>query len=178
MCDQKCSHNHCCRDRQKPDKLYLQQLAAIEQAAGQQQVMQYVVEQAKAFGVPATIALATAAQESSFNLNVPMSKTNDVGVMQVNLGHVGRELTDASGKSYVVSGDKLKNDWRYNVRAGMSILRDSYRFASKHAPNDVVRATYARYNAGGSWHNYTKPGTLVHAHVQSFYRHYLEFQNQ
>jgi RHS repeat-associated protein len=145
--------------------------------AQQQQIKEYVTDEAKAYGVPANIAIATVQRESSFNPNAMhrnKNGTTDYGLMGLNSTNLkpGVKLTGANGKAFAVNGSRARTDWKYNVVVGMSILKGSYTFASGHAPNDVAAATYARYNAGGAWGLYTKPGTQVYQNVQAFMKIY------
>jgi RHS repeat-associated protein len=141
------------------------------------EIQNYVTEQAKAYGVPTEIALATVQKESSFNVNAQGEK-GEVGLMQINPSNFGKTTTDPNGKGFKIDGNQAKSDWKYNVRVGMSLLRDAYKFALSHAPGDVARATYARYNAWSNWHLYKTPGNDVYKNVQGFYEHYLDFQKQ
>lgn len=86
--------------------------------------------------------------------------------------------TDASGRRINVDIGRAAHDWRYNVQIGMSMLRTSYQFAQHNRPNDVARATYARYNAPGHWNQYTYHRGHVAAHVRDWYVHYRDFGGQ
>ncbi len=142
------------------------------------QIEEYVKEQAKAYGVPTAIALATVKKESSFDVNAP-GKAGEVGLMQITPVYFGKERKDAQGNKFTVDEKRLGSDWQYNVRVGMSILKQAYRFALRNAPDDVARATYARYNAWGNWKLYqTNPRSDVYKHVVGFYKYYLEYLNQ
>jgi soluble lytic murein transglycosylase-like protein len=133
-----------------------------------------IVNQAKAYGVPLRLAAAVAKHESNFKVDLVNEKTGDYGVMQVNdRSWFGNQVADKQGFVFTVDGDRVKTDWKYNVRVGMAILRDAYQKARLAAPNDVVRATHALYNASPQrWREYTIPGRQVHKHVQQFMRSY------
>jgi hypothetical protein len=94
--------------------------------------------------------------------------------MQVNSANLraGTRLMGANGKLFTVGGSKATTDWKHNVAVGTSILKSSYVFAWAHAPHDVVAATYARYNAGGSWGLFRTPGTQVYLDVRAFLKIY------
>ena len=132
-----------------------------------------IVNQAKAYGVPVRLAAAVAKHESGFNVDLVNEKTGDYGVMQVNKSWRGTRLRDKDSFAFRVDMDKVKTDWKYNVRVGMAVLRDAYQKAQMTVPNDVVRATYAMYNASPQrWREYTLPGRAVYEHVQQFMQSY------
>ena len=106
-------------------------------------------------GIPAQLGLATAATESGmlqFNKDgTPLQNSNpdstDWGLMQIN--------DRAWGDVYDLN--LIKSDWKYNVRAGLQILKESFDAAlqndegSKGANSslqNLVRAAYSGYNAG------------------------------
>jgi hypothetical protein len=92
--------------------------------------------------------------------------------MQVNKSNFGGTLTDGHGITFKVDGNRVKSDWKYNVHVGMAILRNAYVTSRFFAPHDVVRATYAIYNAPGHWQEYTFQHGTVHDHVQQFMKSY------
>lgn len=136
--------------------------------------------QADAYGIPRPIALATAAQESSFDVS-ESSSSGEVGLFQIMPSHKGEKLTDASGNSFKLDFTKAADpkEWQYNVKAGLALLKKDYDFAVAHAPNDAARATYAHYNAPGHWNEYQKyPKGVVAHHVADWMVHYKEFGGQ
>ena len=136
--------------------------------------------QADDYGIPQPIALATAAQESSFDVSM-RGGSGEVGLFQIMPSHKGEKLTDASGKSFKLDFAKAADpkQWQYNVKAGLALLKKDYDFALAHAPNDVARATYAHYNAPGHWRQlYTVPHGVVAQHVADWMVHYRDFGGQ
>jgi hypothetical protein len=120
-----------------------------------QQVAEYIIEQCREIGIPEQLGLATASTESEmtqFNKNgVPYQNNNpsstDWGIMQIN--------DKAWGDRYDLN--LLKTDWKYNVRAGLQILKNSYDIAIKNSEGNkgpgatnqnLARAAYSGYNAG------------------------------
>lgn len=120
-----------------------------------QEVADYITEQCQAIGIPTQLGLATAATESDlkqFNkdgmtLRGSNSDSTDWGIMQVNDKAWG-DIFDFS---------RIKSDWKYNVRAGLQILKDSYNAAAKNnegskgansSLENLARAAYSGYNAG------------------------------
>ncbi|HEX3047273.1 MAG TPA: transglycosylase SLT domain-containing protein [Bacillota bacterium] len=121
----------------------------------QPQVTSYITEQCRQMGIPVQLGLATAATESGmlqFNKDgTPLKSGNpdstDWGLMQIN----DRAWGD------VYDFNLIKSDWKYNIRAGLQILKDSFDAAlqnnegSKGANNslqNLIRAAYSGYNAG------------------------------
>jgi hypothetical protein len=119
------------------------------------QVAEYIINECKEIGLPEQLGLATAMTESEmtqFNKDgTPFRHGNfdstDWGIMQIN--------DKAWGDQYDLN--LVKTDWKYNVRAGLQILKHSYDAAMKSGeglkgPGDVnqnlVRAAYSGYNAG------------------------------
>jgi RHS repeat-associated protein len=136
--------------------------------------------QANAYGIPQPIALATAAQESDFTVNARGS-SGEVGLFQIMPSHKNEKLTDATGNSFKLDFAKAADpeQWQYNVKAGLALLKKDYDFAVAHAPNDVARATYAHYNAPGHWSQYQQyPKGVVAQHVRDWMVHYREFGGQ
>ncbi len=120
-----------------------------------QEVADYITEQCQIIGIPAQLGLATAATESNLNqfnkdgtpLRGSNSDSTDWGIMQVN--------DKAWGD--VFDFNRIKTDWKYNVRAGLQILKDSYDSAVKNnesskgansSMENLARAAYSGYNAG------------------------------
>ncbi len=146
----------------------------------QGRIEQYVGQQANAYGVPRKIGIAVVQKESSFNVNAVNKNRNgttDYGLMMVNSGNFGHKVMGANGELFTIRGSKVKGDWKYNVKVGMSILQSAYGFARRYAPSDVTAATYARYNAWSEWKFYTKPGTQVYIDVQGFLKIYNGLRN-
>lgn len=120
-----------------------------------QEVTDYITEQCRLLEIPAELGLATAATESDltqFNKDgMPVCGSNsdsaDWGIMQIN--------DKAWGDTF--DFNRIKSDWKYNVRAGLQILKESYNAAirnnedSKGANSgleNLARAAYSGYNAG------------------------------
>lgn len=120
-----------------------------------QEVADYITGQCRAIGIPAELGLATAATESDltqFNkegmpLRGSNSDSTDWGIMQIN--------DKAWGDTY--DFNRIKSDWKYNVRAGLQILKDSYDTATQSnegskgtnsSLENLARAAYSGYNAG------------------------------
>lgn len=120
-----------------------------------QEVTNYITEQCRAIGIPAELGLATAATESDltqFNKDgMPLRGSNsdstDWGIMQIN--------DKAWGDTF--DFNRIKSDWKYNVRAGLQILKDSYDAAAQNneggkgansSLENMARAAYSGYNAG------------------------------
>jgi hypothetical protein len=130
-----------------------------------QEVTDYITEQCRITGLPEQLGLATAATESNltqFNKDgTPLCSSNpdsaDWGIMQIN--------DKAWGDTY--DFNRIKSDWRYNIRAGLQILRSSYDAAVKHqegikganrTDENLARAAYSGYNAGtGNLWRYRTP---------------------
>jgi len=154
--------------------------AAQENNPSQRRIEQYVGQQANAYGLPTKIGIAVVQKESSFNVNAVNKNRNgttDYGLMMVNSGNFGHKVMGANGELFTIRGSKVKGDWTYNVKVGMSILQSAYGFAQRYAPSDVTAATYARYNAWSEWKFYTKPGTQVYKDVQGFLKTYNGLSN-
>jgi hypothetical protein len=120
-----------------------------------QEVADYITEQCRALGIPAELGMATATTESDltqFNKDgMPLGGSNsdstDWGIMQIN--------DKAWGDTY--DFNRIKSDWKYNVRAGLQILKNSYDAAARNNEGDkgansslenLARAAYSGYNAG------------------------------
>jgi RHS repeat-associated protein len=139
-----------------------------------EQIETDIRSEAKAYAVPAEIALATAKKESTLDPNKHDGR--DWGLMGINESQFGGKLTDGAGNKFTVDGDRVRSDWQYNVHVGMAILRNAYVFAQANRPDDVARATYARYNAPGHWKQYYEfPSHIVGQHVSGFYTYYLQY---
>jgi hypothetical protein len=120
-----------------------------------QEVVDYITGQCRIIGIPVRLGLATAATESNmlqFNEDgMPLSGSNsdstDWGIMQIN--------DKAWGDTF--NFDLIKSDWKYNVRAGLRILKNSYDAAvrnnedgkgANNTEENLARAAYSGYNAG------------------------------
>lgn len=120
-----------------------------------QEVMDYITKQCRILGIPAELGLATAVTESDltqFNKDgMPVCGSNkdsaDWGIMQIN--------DKAWGDTY--DFNRIKSDWKYNVRAGLQILKESYQAAIRNNEEskgsggileNLARAAYSGYNAG------------------------------
>jgi hypothetical protein len=120
-----------------------------------QEIVNYITEQCKQIGIPLQLGLATAKTESDMNQFIkdgtPLKNSNpdssDWGIMQVN--------DKAWGDVY--DFNRIKSDWKYNVRAGLQILKASYDAAIKDNEaykgtnnffENLSRAAYSGYNAG------------------------------
>lgn len=120
-----------------------------------QEVIAYITEQCRELGIPEQLGLATAITESGmtqFNKDgTPCRNFNpsssDWGIMQIN--------DKAWGDIYDM--ERIKSDWKYNVRAGLEILRDCYQAAVKNnedikggnsGDQNLARAAYSAYNSG------------------------------
>lgn len=114
-----------------------------------QEIVNYITQYANSIGLPARIACAIAWTESGMrqfredgtpvrNVNSPDSI--DWGMMQLN----DKSWSDR------YDFDKIKSDWKYNVRAGLDIALNRYNEAKRLNEPDIARATYSGYN---SWSN-------------------------
>lgn len=120
-----------------------------------QEVTDYITDQCRIIGIPAELGLATASTESDLiqfgKDGMPVCGSNsdsaDWGIMQIN--------DKAWGDTF--DFNRIKSDWKYNVRAGLQILKESYNAAirsnedSKGANSsleNLARAAYSGYNAG------------------------------
>ena len=119
------------------------------------EIVDYITEQCRELGIPEQLGLATATTESGmtqFNKDgTPCRNSNpsssDWGIMQIN--------DKAWGNTYDMN--RIKSDWKYNVRAGLEILRDCYNAAIKNnedskgvnsSDQNLARAAYSGYNSG------------------------------
>jgi hypothetical protein len=130
-----------------------------------QEVIDYITEQCRITGLPEQLGLATAATESDLTQfhkdGTPLRSSNpdsaDWGIMQIN--------DKAWGDTY--DFNRIKSDWRYNIRAGLQILKSNYDAAIKHqegikganrTDENLARAAYSGYNAGtGNLWRYRTP---------------------
>jgi hypothetical protein len=120
-----------------------------------QEVADYITGQCRAIGLPDQLGLATATTESDltqFNKDgAPLCGSNtdsaDWGIMQIN--------DKAWGDTFDMN--RIKTDWKYNIRAGLQILKESYDAAlrnneeskgSNSNMENLARAAYSGYNAG------------------------------
>ncbi len=132
-----------------------------------QQVAEFIVKECRAIGLPGQLGLATAVTESEMTqfhkdggpLGHGNADSTDWGVMQVN--------DKAWGDRYDLN--LLKTDWKYNIRAGLQILKHSYDAAMKNdeglkgpgdANQNLARAAYSGYNSGAA--NVWRYRTPVH----------------
>ncbi len=132
-----------------------------------QQVAEFIINECRGIGLPEQLGLATAVTESEMTQfhkdGAPLGHGNadstDWGIMQVN--------DKAWGDRYDLN--LLKTDWKYNIRAGLQILKHSYDAAMKNneglkgpgdANQNLVRAAYSGYNSGAA--NVWRYRTPVH----------------
>lgn len=132
-----------------------------------QQVAEFIINECREIGLPEQLGLATAVTESEMTQfhkdGAPLGHGNadstDWGVMQVN--------DKAWGDRYDLN--LLKTDWKYNIRAGLQILKQSYDAAMKNneglkgpgdANQNLARAAYSGYNSGAA--NVWRYRTPVH----------------
>jgi RHS repeat-associated protein len=132
-------------------------------------VKSYIEQEAKKFGIPVALALAVAAKESFFNVNVKKGGAGEVGLYQIKPSNAGKKFTDSSGKTFKLDFKQAASNWRYNVRAGLAILNAAYKYGKSHDPTHPIEATFAYYNDGSRWSYYVFPFTAVHAHVYGSY---------
>lgn len=137
----------------------------IDRNPSKQEVVNYITRQCIKKDLPAQIGLTIGWMENKFvqfKNNTPVGNRNrdkkgklissDWGIMQIN---------DLAWKnSYDLN--KIKNDWKYNVDAGIDIAKKSHNAASlkdrngsnegnkgPHSYDDnLAQATYSGYNAG------------------------------
>jgi hypothetical protein len=148
-----------------------QQAQQQQSQATTAQKQDYIRSQTKAFGLPDGMGLATAQKESSFDQDLVGGK-GEVGLFQIMPTFAGKTIHDDKGKGFKVDFQKAATDWQYNVKVGLSILKDNYTWAQSHVAKDVVAATFAHYNGGRrSWKYYTNPRSPVNHHVFGYTQH-------
>jgi len=120
-----------------------------------EQIVDYITGQCKQIGIPAQLGLATAVTESDltqFDKNGgPFRHSNpdstDWGIMQIN--------DKAWGDTY--DFNRIKSDWKYNIRAGLQVLKTCFDAAlnnneankgTNNSFQNLARAAYSGYNAG------------------------------
>jgi hypothetical protein len=115
------------------------------------QIINFITQQCKQIGVPVQLGLATAATESDmtqFNKDgTPFRNSNpdstDWGIMQIN--------DKAWGDAY--DFNRIKSDWKYNVKAGLQILKGSFDAAIKN--NEGNKGSNNMFeNSGFSKHHF------------------------
>lgn len=111
------------------------------------EAISYITEQAKANGLPPELALATAMTESNMRqfkkdgspvINVNKGGSRDIGMFQINERQWGKKYDT----------ERLAEDWKYNARAGVEILKGAYEYAVRQKEPDPIRAAYSVYNGG------------------------------
>ena len=116
-----------------------------------QEVIDYIKKECERIGLPEQIGLAIAWTESRMKQydekGKPLAGENkkdgktvstDWGIMQINdYAHKGE-----------FDFDQIKNDWEYNITAGLSYALDCYNAAVKAGETNIAGATYSGYNAG------------------------------
>lgn len=122
---------------------------------GKEQISAYITEQCQQIGLPAQLGLATAMTESDltqFDKNgAPYRNSNpdstDWGIMQIN--------DKAWGERF--DFNRIKSDWKYNIRAGLQVLKTCFDAALNNNEaskgdnasfQNLARAAYSGYNAG------------------------------
>lgn len=144
-----------------------------------QEAVNYIIQQCNAIGLPARIGLAIAWTESGMrqfkNDGTPVKGDNgtsaDWGMMQLN----------DSSWSDTYDFNRIKTDWKYNVRAGLDIALNRYNEAvrrneGQYAPSlgisvedTLARATYSGYN---TWSNIDRYRTENDQRDTNFYNYY------
>lgn len=125
-------------------------VAPTRQNPSRAEAVSYITEQARASGVPPELPLATAMTESNMTqfkkdgspvINVKNKDgSRDIGMFQINERQWGKKYDT----------NRLAEDWRYNARAGVEILKDEYDAARQRKEPDPERAAYSGYNGGRS----------------------------
>jgi uncharacterized protein YgiM (DUF1202 family) len=130
-------------------------------------IINYITNKSKALNIPERLSLAVAWTESQmtqFNLDGTPFKstyTNELswGIMQIH--------EPSWNKTYNVND--LKYNWRYNIDAGLSIIKTHYTEAIRLNETDPIRATYSAYNTGS---NYSRYRTQSDYRDINFWDHY------
>jgi len=134
--------------------------STLDKNPNKQEVINYIIQQCTKKGLPIQIVLAIAWMENKlvqFKNNNPVGNKNrdkkgklistDWGIMQIN---------DVAWKN-TYDSNKIKNDWKYNIDAGIDIIKKSYDVAnvlnegnkgSNSYADNLAQATYSGYNAG------------------------------
>lgn len=114
-------------------------------------IINYITEKAKSIGVDARTALATAWTESGLTqfkdgktLEGKNATSTDIGIMQIN----DKSWSD----TYDVN--KLYTDWKYNVDAGLNILKSKFDTATKAGVSSIPQSSYSAYNTGSDYNRY------------------------
>lgn len=133
-----------------------------------QEIVNYITQYSNSVGLPPRIALATAWTESGMRQYYQNGNTvvgdngtsKDWGLMQIN-DHSWSDRYDFN---------QIKNDWQYNVRAGVNIALYIYNIAVRRSETDLVRATYSGYNGGEG--NISRYRTTTDQRDVNFYNYY------
>ena len=114
---------------------------------------------AERYGIPGPLVLAIARTESNFNVDAKNENrdkegnvtSNDYGLMQINSGNIGGSVAGPDGKSFVIP-DAVKTDWKANATAGVALVAQEYRRATRDQPNGTsesrAQQAYSAYNGG------------------------------
>ncbi|MDD4048767.1 MAG: M15 family metallopeptidase, partial [Clostridia bacterium] len=118
------------------------------------ETVNYITQQCKEIGLPVDIGLAIAWTESGmtqFNedgiAKKNENKRKDGKVVSVDWGIM--QLNDKSW-SNEYDFDRIKTDWKYNVRCGLAVALNRYKEVIRLGEENIPRATYSGYN---SWSN-------------------------
>jgi soluble lytic murein transglycosylase-like protein len=134
------------------------------QTPSRDDIVAYIRQQADAYGIPQPLALGLINKESHFDQSVT-GGAGEAGLCQILPVHDGESHKDAGGNTFTMDIDRARTDWRYNVRAGLSLLKQAYDFAQSEKPDDAAAVAYARYNGQNNWKYYTVRNSPVHYHV-------------
>jgi len=130
-------------------------------------IINYITQKSNSLNIPPRLGLAVAWTESQmtqFNLDgTPFKSIYEGelswGIMQVN----------EPAWNNVYNINDLKNNWRYNIDSGLSIVKNHYNEAIRRGEQDPIRSTYSAYNTGS---NYSRYRTTSDFRDINFWSHY------